>query len=714
MKLRITLDSDLCSGSGDAFNSFIDTDIVYDRYGIPYIPAKRIKGCIREACLELVDFGVVNRNNYEKLFGKEGDSKSRFTLSDAYMAEPFAYMEMCHDLDMEEDAVLKNPQNVLNLFTYTRTQTAMIPETGVAKEKSLRTLRVVKRGLVFESELLFDGSVDHEMQEIFETSACMVTHMGINRTRGLGQVKIEISHNEKNDTKHNIIVPSKEEISAKAVDEKVKLLYTITLKSPILCRSAEGNQAKTLTYIEGSKMLGIIVGALGYERFRDLTKDNELIVANAYICFGEDPDKQKRSVPVRASLKRKKDQAFDENNEMKVIDKLYDTASDEGDPSELLSPISYEYISSNKVLCDVDTEISYHHRRPEDKSIGRATGKDDSAFYQLESISEGQTFQGFILATEKQAADICNALSSITNIRMGNGQSAEYGAVDIKLACEDVMQPVVDYIANEFTVKLNSPAIIYNKSGMLSAEDADFLDYLKILTDADDLRIVKAFPTYEKIGGFNRTWGKRKPTFTALGKGSTFLIQTITGIEPRKFMNAFIGERVSEGFGELEISTDMEVNVTLKSKKNDSKPGQDNKTNKKCNSKFINELYLQQWKKDLQEEAEQRANNIFEQNYKGKSQNNIDAAFSRFSMICKESKSFSDADDVISSIKKISTKTVAQNLLKCVNPESFDIINEKYTSWGVNFPTEMNNNYIFQISGSAFIEQFKYRLKAGN
>ena len=57
MKLYIKLLSDLCTYSGESYNSMVDTDVVYDKYGIPYIPAKRIKGCIREAALELLEFG---------------------------------------------------------------------------------------------------------------------------------------------------------------------------------------------------------------------------------------------------------------------------------------------------------------------------------------------------------------------------------------------------------------------------------------------------------------------------------------------------------------------------------------------------------------------------------------------------------------------------------------------------------------------------------
>lgn len=66
MKITIELLSDICIGSGESYNSVIDTDVTYDDYGLPYIPAKRIKGCIREAGLELKDFGLIKATEFEE------------------------------------------------------------------------------------------------------------------------------------------------------------------------------------------------------------------------------------------------------------------------------------------------------------------------------------------------------------------------------------------------------------------------------------------------------------------------------------------------------------------------------------------------------------------------------------------------------------------------------------------------------------------------
>ena len=55
-KLKIELLSDLCVANGGVYNSMLDTDVCSDAYGLPYIPGKRIKGCLRECALELQDW----------------------------------------------------------------------------------------------------------------------------------------------------------------------------------------------------------------------------------------------------------------------------------------------------------------------------------------------------------------------------------------------------------------------------------------------------------------------------------------------------------------------------------------------------------------------------------------------------------------------------------------------------------------------------------
>ena len=43
MKIQIKLLSDLCTCSGETYNSIVDTDVTYDENGIPYIPSRNTR-----------------------------------------------------------------------------------------------------------------------------------------------------------------------------------------------------------------------------------------------------------------------------------------------------------------------------------------------------------------------------------------------------------------------------------------------------------------------------------------------------------------------------------------------------------------------------------------------------------------------------------------------------------------------------------------------
>ena len=77
-KLIITLKSDLCAGSGYSYAGIIDNDICYDAFGIPYIAARRLKGCLREAA-ELIG---LSEEEIRDLFGSGGaDGVRAFILT---------------------------------------------------------------------------------------------------------------------------------------------------------------------------------------------------------------------------------------------------------------------------------------------------------------------------------------------------------------------------------------------------------------------------------------------------------------------------------------------------------------------------------------------------------------------------------------------------------------------------------------------------------
>lgn len=740
MIIKIELLSDLCTYSGESFHSLVDIDVVYDNYGIPYIPAKRLKGCIREACLELVEFGVLEKDNYNKIFGKEENFSSKFSLSNAYLEN---YQALIRDINKEEDKVLTNPQKVLELYTYTRTQTALDKKTGVAEKNSLRTIRVVKKGLIFQADLYFDKNIKEEEKKIVLQAAKMVTHIGYSRTRGLGLVRITSDEKEQ----ERKIQINKNVIDKGQIEERNKLNYRITLLSAMLCKSPEGNQTKTQNYIEGSKVLGMLAGAMEKEDFCKLlgesscARKNELIVSNAYI-----EKNGNRCTPLRASLQKEKEQTFEqkkciekentfqqeeqeatqEYEEMKVYDMLFYKEKEE---SQQLMPVGYSFAEENGFIQTVETEINYHHRRPEDKSIGKAKGKDESNFYQLESIRKNQTFRGFILANREQTKTLCEVFQKISNLRMGHSKSTEYGEVDMQVCSIEPLQNITPKKVHDFVLKLNSPVILYNRYGMLSADIEVLKEYLEDILGATDLEIQKPFLKYETIGGFNVTWQRRKPVFSALGKGTVCLIHSQQGVDISKLKDVFIGERVKEGYGEIEVTqSDNQVYLLLKREVEKREEGiNPRETNtKEVNLKEINLkednaqetdviscLARIQVQKEIEVQAREKAQSK-EKDYKVKE--GIDAIVNRLILICMAEKSYKDMEDQVKELNFQNKKEIAINILEDI---------KKFLEKKEDFLEENKNIYLkklqekdklteeerYKIYSMAYLSQVKYMLK---
>ncbi|MDY2627586.1 MAG: hypothetical protein SOW08_04610 [Lachnospiraceae bacterium] len=51
--LEIRLRSDLCAGNGESVGNSVDTDVCMDTAGLPYIPSRRLKGCLKQAAYDL-------------------------------------------------------------------------------------------------------------------------------------------------------------------------------------------------------------------------------------------------------------------------------------------------------------------------------------------------------------------------------------------------------------------------------------------------------------------------------------------------------------------------------------------------------------------------------------------------------------------------------------------------------------------------------------
>ena len=151
----------------------------------------------KAAALEMKEMGFISEAQYESVFGKEGNTKSKLILSSAYIQD---YENIVESLKYFHKNELVSQQNVLEQYTSTRTQTAVDLETGVADENSLRTIRVVNKGLVFEAEC--ELKMNEADRKVVEQAVSLVKHMGVSRTRGLGLVEMKLEDGKKKKAEH--------------------------------------------------------------------------------------------------------------------------------------------------------------------------------------------------------------------------------------------------------------------------------------------------------------------------------------------------------------------------------------------------------------------------------------------------------------------------------------------------------------------------------
>ena len=198
--LEIKLNSDTLIGSGESYGAIVDGDVVFDSYGLPYIPAKRVKGCLRDSVEELIFlFQKADRLHYEKTifpnisiescFGQryETDYKKKENEN----GEPIEFrnnqsvlhyenlilqgqsdiINMLQGIREKKYSSLFSKETVLSKYTTIRRQTSIDADTGSAKSNSLRTMRVLKKGLVFR------GNLDLPNKKMVYTLALAVSNL---------------------------------------------------------------------------------------------------------------------------------------------------------------------------------------------------------------------------------------------------------------------------------------------------------------------------------------------------------------------------------------------------------------------------------------------------------------------------------------------------------------------------------------------------------
>ncbi|MHA1757477.1 MAG: RAMP superfamily CRISPR-associated protein, partial [Promethearchaeota archaeon] len=574
MKLEIETLSYTLIGSGES-SGIIDNDIVFDDYGIPYIPARRVKGLLRESSREVCELLDLDKKIIHKIFGKTGIQEAKIKINNLYIENYkniINEMQIFQEKDIYKKFLTKN--KILSYFTKIRQLTA-IDEKGIAKEKSLRTIRLLKPKIIFSTELKLHNLTDYDIAFLF-LSCKNLRRIGGMRNRGLGKIQCSLKCKltldealkiiEKNHLNNTPLQPihnnRKEEENINLKNIKKILPFKIKTLSPIIIGIQKGaqNTIKTKLYIPALSIRGLLankyIQKMGLKTenahndplFFNLFLSNNVYINNAY-PFTYD----KVFLPVPLCIH--KQEGYDTKDLYNILLK----------PLEInTKPINgFVLIDNDKIiLYNPETIIYFHHKR--DRLVGSSI-KEDIFYY--EAIKENQEFKGYLYGDENLLKEIKNIFKEKFQGEIGKSRTAQYGKIEF------VFEDLKDIEGNEYlnnkeiTITAISPIILYNECGFTLISNNILKQYLEDYLGCK-IKKITSIMKLEQIENYVNVWHSKTPREWAFGTGSTFLIEFESPIDENiknhllKLEIEGIGEKVEIGFGKVKI------NWTVKEKYN--------------------------------------------------------------------------------------------------------------------------------------------------
>jgi len=608
-RLKIELKSDLCAGSGYSYAGIIDSDICYDRYGIPYIPARRLKGCMRMAAEQFL-YSVVGQEEIEKLFGVAGNNyPGQLRVGNAVVAN---YHKLVQELD---SFIMKHPswrellskQNILDCYSCIKEQTKL--QDGVAQKNSLRFTRVIDRdfpfadkNMFFEAELVYEA----EQEDVLNKIVSSVRNIGMMRNRGMGSVKcmltdcIDISNkkpeestNEREQSNQSCAI---EEPNSKHDSEEIcRLDFMIENIEPLMLEQTVSSKSEK--YINGQSVIGMFAsrylaqeGKTAESReFADLFLNGLCKYTNLYVSDGS-----MRYIPAPkfiAKLKKTKKLV----NQLKLYEaeqmpKEYQVKNG-NQPKKLKGQFVTLSEQDELQIREVNMRLVYHHSHRGKNRDGR-----EGLLYELEVISEGQYFAGSVYAPYKYCCQLQKMMNQ-DDLHFGKSRNTQYGKC--RLVSADIMKlgekvPYGD--AGQFRAEKGEWVAVVLASDAIFMTDTDYsIAYDEVYPLIAKELGIKYMPTDEqkeserermysiietrKISGYHSQWNMTRPPVPAMAAGSTFLYQLQ---EDAAISQRWIGERTQEGYGEIRVYPIENIPYALKEK--------DNSSIKKRNAETLAEL----------------------------------------------------------------------------------------------------------------------------
>lgn len=583
-KIKIKLMSDLCSGNGESAGNAIDNDICTDSYGFPYIPGKRLLGCLRDAAVKLKEYGRpdLDENDIQEIFGNADGVEGKFCMGNAFLPEIDAMHQYIDSLKSDKSKEFLINQStedkIIRGYTNVRGQTK-IGEDGSAEAGSLRFIRVLNQYDTFtkdpiEFECEVDTSYLNDKQMGILMDCCKtLRHIGMDRNRGLGNVCVTY-YGEESIEKNTEITDLHTEES-----DQICISYKVIFNSPITIQEylEDGSQIRSRT------MIGVFSNVYlnKYKEVDDFFTKlflNGTVKWSALTPFINGIE----SIPAPFMLMKLK------NDNGRLINSFTEESEWMGKkPKNLEGFFMSQDENGGCFVAQPEIETTYHNR------INGITGKDKEkkGLYMQDFLKQGMVYGGhIILPNDKALIDILRELLSVGNIRIGRSKKVQYGAAYISNVIID------DYKPESITIQNNDVLFAVLKSDLVIRDNTSIRidnEYVRKMI-AKNLDITDDFPErdndtyyyhdicrYHVLTGYNVMWNMQKPKVQAVKAGSVYCFKGIGKTYPSEIV---IGEYQQEGMGVIKLISfdEMKKYSNIISSRIDTKKNEFNENAVKC------------------------------------------------------------------------------------------------------------------------------------
>lgn len=198
LNLELNFHSHWHAGTGQSAGAYSDALVLKDKYGLPFLSGKSLKGVLRDAFFEAQRARwlllPVDADDYcEQVFGMEGGSvQGCIRVSNAQLSNT-------------EQAILRHETDLKKSLFTTIHSTTIDHATGTAKDGSLRSIEVAipmqLHATIYLAEFASEtGFSDEQYEHVkhyfvtnLERAFAFIWSLGANKYKGLGEVSLHVA-----------------------------------------------------------------------------------------------------------------------------------------------------------------------------------------------------------------------------------------------------------------------------------------------------------------------------------------------------------------------------------------------------------------------------------------------------------------------------------------------------------------------------------------